>query len=196
MLEYITLYYSCIGGAQASSISLCPGEQLNLTCQATPGVTLIQWDLNFPDISDPEIRFISSGGSTENSASIFSLSQTVFHFSRTSTSPLASLIIINNATTSLSGTRVDCSYDGSVMSASNINVIGNGMIINILRVQYSVVCYRYYNIMSHNCETIFLVVHNPSFKKLPLINFCAFIRTTLLMVHIILIMHASIKLMS
>ena len=156
MLEYITLYYSCIGGVQASSISLCPGEQLNLTCQAAPGVTLIQWNLNFPNSSDPETRFISSGGSAESSASTFTLGQTVFHFSRTSTSPLASLIIINNATTSLSGTRVDCSYDGSVMSATNINVIGNGMIINILRVQHSVVCYRYYNnIMSHNCETIF-----------------------------------------
>ena len=125
-----------------ASVLVCPGEQLNLTCQAITGVTLIQWDLNLPNTSNREIRFISSGGSTENSASIFSLSQTVFHFSRTSTSPLASLIIIDNVTTSLNGTRLECTYNGSVMSATNINVIGNGMIINILRVQYSVVCYN------------------------------------------------------
>ena len=116
----------CPDGVMLASV--CPGEQLNLTCQATPGVTLIQWDLNLPNSSDPESRFISSGGSAESSVSTFTLGQTVFHFSRTSTSPLASLIIIDNMTTSLNGIRVECTYNGSVMSATNINVIGNGMI--------------------------------------------------------------------
>ena len=124
----LRLYNLCQCPDGVMLASVCPGEQLNLTCQATTGVTLIQWDLNFPSASDPEIRFISSGGSAESSASTYTLGQTVFHFSRTSTSPLASLIIVDNVTTSVNGTRLECTYNGSVMLATNINVIGNGMI--------------------------------------------------------------------
>ena len=87
---------------------------------------------------DPEIRFISSGGPTESVASTFTLGQTVFQFSRTSSSPLTSLIIIDNVTTSFNGTRVECSYRDRVMSTTIINVIGNGIIIHILTVQCSV----------------------------------------------------------
>ena len=114
------------------AVSMCPGEQLNLTCLTTPGVTLLRWDLHFSDRSAPETRFILSGGSDESAASTSTLGQTVFRFSRTSVSPLASLIIIDNVSDSVNGTRVECSVawpgGGSVLSTTTINVFGNRML--------------------------------------------------------------------
>ena len=90
------------------------------------GVTLLQWDIFFPNQSVPETRFISSLGSAD-SVSPLTVGQTMFQFLRTSTSPLTSMMIIDNVTVELNGTRVDCSYGGSVMSTTIINVIRPGM---------------------------------------------------------------------
>ena len=50
----------------------------------------------------------------------------MFQFLRTSTSPLMSTMIIGNVAVGLNGTRVECTYGGSVMSTITINVIRIG----------------------------------------------------------------------
>ena len=106
---------------------MCPGRQLNLTCLAAPGETLLRWSLTIPGRSQPEIRFISSAGPSENNVSAFVVGQTMFRFLRMSTSPLTSLMIINNVAAELNGTQVDCSYDNIMVSTTFINVIRNGV---------------------------------------------------------------------
>ena len=118
-------------------VSVCPGEQLNLTCVTPPGVTALQWDINGPALV-LVTRFISSGSSDESAASILTRSQTVFRFSRTSTSPLTSWIIVDNVSASVNGTRVECS-DGGSLSTTTINVIRNGtLFIRIILCRYAV----------------------------------------------------------
>ena len=108
------------------SASVCSGDQLILTCHTTPTVTLLEWTLTIPGRSLPDIRFLSSSGSTA-SVSPLTVGQTMFQFLRTSVSPLISTTVINNVNMSLNGTRVECSYSGEVMETTIINVIGNGI---------------------------------------------------------------------
>ena len=110
----------------AAEVLLCSGEDLNLTCFAAPGEMLLKWCLMIPGHSQPDIRFISSAGPSENNVSAFAIGQTTFRFLRTSTSPLTSLMIINNVAAELNGTQVDCSYDNVMVSTTVINVFGNG----------------------------------------------------------------------
>ena len=107
---------------------MCSGDQLNLTCHPAPSATLLQWNVTILGRS-PELRFISSTGNAD-SVQALTVGQTIFQFLRISTSPepLVSTMIIDNVSTSLNGTRVECSYGGRVMS-TYINVIGNGMLI-------------------------------------------------------------------
>jgi hypothetical protein len=110
---------------------VCPGDQLNLTCHTAPDETLLQWSLTIPSRPVPELRFISSEGNTVSVAPL-TVGQTEFQFLRTSTSPepLISLMVINNVSSSLNGTRVECSYPGGRVVSTDIiniiNVIGNG----------------------------------------------------------------------
>ena len=76
--------------------------------------------------SVPETHFNLSLGSADSSPPL-TVGQTMFQFLRTSTSPLTSMMIIDNVAVELNGTRVDCSYVGSVMSSNIINVIRTGM---------------------------------------------------------------------
>ena len=108
-------------------VSVCHGDQLNLSCHTTPNVTLLQWTLSIPDRPGPDIRFLSSSGSTQNVLPLI-VGQTVFQFLRISVSPLKSTLVINNVSTSLNGTRVECSYNSEVMETTTISVIGNGML--------------------------------------------------------------------
>ena len=108
---------------------MCPGGQLNLTCLGGPDETLLTWSLIFPSSSNPDVRFISSRGTAESARSTFTLGQTVFQFSRTSTSPLISLIIIENMTSELNGTRVNCSDSNIMILTTVINIYGNGRVI-------------------------------------------------------------------
>ena len=116
-----------LGGVQSVEVSVCSGGQLNLTCHVTTlGETLLQWSLMIPGRFGDEIRFISSDGSAESAASTLTVGQTVFQFLRTSTSPLTSMIIIiNNITSGLNGTRVDCSHGGSMVSTTIVDGNGN-----------------------------------------------------------------------
>ena len=102
--------------------SVCSGDQLNLTCHPAPNETLLQWSLTIPGRSVPELRFISSDGNTVSVAPL-TIGQTVFQFIRISISPLTSVMVIDNVTTSLNGTRVDCSYG---VGTTVIIVVGNG----------------------------------------------------------------------
>ena len=115
--------------------SVCPGDQLTLTCNTTPDVTLLQWTITFANRSGSETRFLTSGANT-NSAPSLTLGQTVFQFLRISTSPLTSMMVIDNVAAELNGTRVEChSLSGSGVMATNtqilINVIGNGTFCDI-----------------------------------------------------------------
>ena len=107
------------------TVSACHGDQLTLTCHTTPNMTLLQWTLTIPDRPAPDIRFLSSSGSTQNVLPLI-VGQTVFQFLRISISPLISTMVINNVSTNVNGTRVECSYSGEVMETTTINVIGNG----------------------------------------------------------------------
>ena len=103
----VCIHHVHVGGVQSVEVSVCSGGQLNLTCHVTkPGETLLQWSLMIPGRFGAEIRFILSDGSAESAASTFTVGQTVFQFLRISTSPLTSMIIINNVTSGLNGTRV------------------------------------------------------------------------------------------
>ena len=85
-----------------------------------------------PGRSQPENRFISTTGASENNASSFAIGQTMFRFIRTSTSPaLRSLVIISNMTDVLNGMRVNCSYSNIMVSTTVINVFGNGTVIHV-----------------------------------------------------------------
>ena len=109
-----------------AQVFICPEGYLTLTCHTVPGETLLRWSLTLPghSQSNSEIRFISSMGTTENAATTYTVGQTEFHFLRTSTSPLISKVMINNATTALNRTRIECSYGGSFVSTSIIYIIG------------------------------------------------------------------------
>lgn len=111
---------------------MCSGDQLNLTCHPAPNETLLVWSVAIPGRLAAELRFISSDGNTDSVAP-FIVGQTVFQFLRTSISPepLVSTMIIENVSTSLNGTRVECSYNygDRVLSTYIINVIGNGMLL-------------------------------------------------------------------
>ena len=108
------------------AVSVCSRGQINLTCQATPNETLLQWSLTLPGRSQPEIRYISSLGNVQ-SVTPLTVGQTVFQFFRTSTSPLTSDIVVNNVSVELNGTRMDCSYGGSLTSEAFIYVIRYGI---------------------------------------------------------------------
>ena len=108
---------------------MCSGDQLNLTCHATPNESLLQWSVTISGRSVPEIRFISSSSSA-NSVNPLTVGQTMFQILRTSTSPapLVSTVVIDNVSSDVNGTRVECSYvDGRVVSTDIIKVIVNGM---------------------------------------------------------------------
>ena len=63
------------------TVSVCPGGQINLICQAGPDETLLQWSLTIPGCSVPEPRFISSDANTANVSPLI-VGQTVFQFLR------------------------------------------------------------------------------------------------------------------
>ena len=99
---------------------MCPGEQLNLTC--CTDVTALVWILRIPGVTPPERRIISSEANTDEEPT-YSFNQTMFRFLRTSTSPLMSVMIINNF--KLKGMRVDCSD----VSTTVVNLFRNGILL-------------------------------------------------------------------
>ena len=111
--------------------SVCSGDQLNLTCHAASNETLLLWSVTSTSLSVSQRRFISSD-SNATSVTPLTVGQTMFQFFRTSTSPLISTMTIDNVSTSLNGTRVECSYGSEVTETTIITVIGNGMLVLLL----------------------------------------------------------------
>ena len=118
----VILYYYVVTAAE---VSVCPGQQLNLTCLAAPNQTLLRWSFMLPGRSQPESRYISSRGMVDR-VTPRTVGQTEFQFLRTSTSPLMSVIVITSLTAELTGTRVDCSSGDSVMAMFIINIPEGG----------------------------------------------------------------------
>ena len=103
---------------------VCLEGQLTLICDTLmSGETLIKWSVTLSDEEHRETRFISSLGSAD-SVTPLTAGHTAFQFLRASISPLISTMVIDNATEYVHGTRIDCSYGGSLISTSIITVIG------------------------------------------------------------------------
>ena len=103
-----------------------------LSCSAAACTTLLKWSIRVPSRSTPEERFVSSSSSASSLAPLI-VEQTVFQFLKNSTSPLISLMVIDNVSSIVNGTRVNCSYGGRVVSTDIINIIaiGSGTKINV-----------------------------------------------------------------
>ena len=114
--------------AESAMVSVCPNGQLNLTCTTTSDESILMWNITFPHRPGHERRAVFSIGSAE-SASPLTVNQTRFQFLRTSVSPLISTMVIDNMSTILNGTRVECSYGGGMKETTILNVIRNGIIL-------------------------------------------------------------------
>ena len=103
---------------------VCSFGQFELLCRTNS--TILEWIIDFPDSSgvvDPGTWFISSTHPEVQSVVISD--STVLLISRTSLSPLTSLLEINNTIVALNGTRINCtSQDGT--ESTVVNVVGNG----------------------------------------------------------------------
>ena len=104
-------------------MSVCPGEQVTVTC-STNG-SFIQWTV-IPSGADLGTGFTTVIYDLRDvSTSHLKVDQTDFQFSKTSISPLESLVVIDNVTFSLNGATLNCTHTGG-MTSTVINVIGNG----------------------------------------------------------------------
>ena len=105
---------------------VCPSGQFEVLCR-TNG-TILQWTIDFPDGSgfvDPGDLRIS--GTRPEVHSVVIRDSTVLLISRTSLSPLTSLLEINNTIVALNGTKIDCRQSMTEMFSIVVTVFGNGM---------------------------------------------------------------------
>lgn len=118
-------------GSISEEVSVCLGGQLTLNCSTNEA--LLQWTIAIPNhIPDHDIRFISANNNISRVNALIT-DAADFVFLRTSISPqLVSMILIENVTVGLNGTRVSCSSGGEVISTTKINVIKNGIVHSIL----------------------------------------------------------------
>jgi hypothetical protein len=126
MLCVITLFYSGHAAARsaASKEPVCLGGELTLNC-STNG-TLLLWEVAIPHRT-PELRFIITvPNTTVNPFNPPNVAQ--FYFMKTSISPLVSMILIENVSIGLNGTRVEYSAGGEVIEATVLTVIENGIV--------------------------------------------------------------------
>ena len=115
-----------------ASTLVCPLGQFRSVCRTTSG-TVIVWTINITDgieVEDPAVmgrQFISTTG-PESLPAIVIRDSSVLLISRTSLSPLTSLLEISNTIVDLNGTRIECTtIDG--METTVITVIGNGIML-------------------------------------------------------------------
>ena len=110
----------------SSEISLvCPGDQLVLTCGFNG--TGVQWDVTYPNMSTGVgIQFISESGRDVLDPIV--ANGVVYRFSRTSISPLVSVLQIDNVNANINGTRIECynNYRNEMLLTTVINVVENG----------------------------------------------------------------------
>ena len=80
-----------------------------LECDTNSSVLLLEWSITFnsSSLQHTEMRSIDSLGSAKSQPP-FIVNYTEFQFLRNFVSPLISTMIINNVSTILNGTRIDC----------------------------------------------------------------------------------------
>ena len=109
---------------------VCPFGQFESLCR-TSG-TALRWTIDFPDgigVADPGDRIISATSSSP--PPIVIKDSSILLISRTSLSPLTSLLEISNTIAGLNGTRIQCtSIDGTETTV--ITIIGNGIILTCI----------------------------------------------------------------
>ena len=112
----------------------CPFGQFELLCETNGPI--IRWTFHFPEgsgisITDQGDRLVSANNvnTSEVVHSVVIENSTVLLISRTSLSPLTSLLEINNTIVALNGTRLGCdSQDGTQSTVMTIIDHENGRI--------------------------------------------------------------------
>ena len=120
----------------ASSANVCPGEQVNLTCQtkASSDTEILQWNINLPSGSGDTISFrqsipIEGNRPPEPFIHPTTHGTVVFNFSRTSEEsihPLVTELLISGpgVNVGINGTEISCSkVDLSDIRTITIHVI-------------------------------------------------------------------------
>ena len=97
--------------------------------------TSLRWVITFPYHYLPEVRIISSSGPADSQTPLLENSA-LFQFLRTSRTPLMSTMLIDNITTNLNGTKIDCWFNEG-RSTTVIDVIRNGIIQELNKLQKS-----------------------------------------------------------
>ena len=101
---------------------VCQGEQLSVTC-STDGDAM-QWTV-VPAEAPAGSGFSAIVTPSDVSPSHLEINGGDLRFTRTSTSPLVSVVLIDNVTSSLNGARLNCTHSEG-MTSTVINVIRNG----------------------------------------------------------------------
>ena len=112
--------------ASSDSAFVCLGDQLRLTCSTNDSA--LQWTLIPPGVDDSGFNVIVLGPDGVSPSELVQNDNT-FHFSITSLSPLESLMLVDNVSANVNGTRVDCRSSSNGESITNIIVIEDGNII-------------------------------------------------------------------
>jgi hypothetical protein len=126
-------------------VSVCPGEQVLLTCERVNGSVLF-WDVSVPHMTSATTQRIVPSQGTILSPE-FRIGFTEFNITRTSESPLISELLIKNVTTEINGSTIYCSEDGNENNAPMIAInaiIFKGTVITEL------------NTLTHHCLLIII----------------------------------------
>ena len=121
--------------------SACPGGHLMLACSTNSSA--LRWNVTvFSPLQlkpgEDGIRLITRTSQDRSHRPItFNQTPSVLNFSQISTSPLASVVSVNNVTADLNQTRIECSHEGRT-SVTIIHVIGSDGIV-IISLYYIVI---------------------------------------------------------
>ena len=110
-------------------VSVCPGGQVLLTCERMSG-SFMHWTVFIPHLAMARESIIARTGVVSTTALQFNgVHSTAFIVTRTSSSPLASQMMVNDVTTEINGSTVYCSEDGDENGAPmiTIDVTSEGM---------------------------------------------------------------------
>ena len=112
-------------------MSVCPGEQILLTCERLSGPHLfLYWNVSIPRLATSREIIVPSQGDIDTTAlrQFNGLHATEFNVTRTSGNPLTSRMMVNNVSTAMNGSTIYCSKDGNENGAPAVTV--NIMFIN------------------------------------------------------------------
>ena len=130
MVTKVTLYmmpYDSVSCKTEFSVFLgCRYDQLRLTCSTNDSV--LTWTVFPPGVDDSGFDVIVLGSGSVSPSEMV-LNDNTFHSSITSLSPLKSLMLVDNVSANVNGTRVGCQSPSNGQSITNINIIEDGNII-------------------------------------------------------------------